>query len=91
MNSVDPSPGQVGKSSDVIIRRQKFRLEAYHLARGRRLLGDGIPADDPSHGRITPKAVGIVHVFVTVEATEGRLAEQPGHPMLTVLAGSRVR
>src|SRR5512134_422543 len=47
-------------------------------------------ADDPSHGRIMPEAVGIVDVFVAAEPPEGGLAEQPDHPVLSVLAGSGI-
>jgi hypothetical protein len=47
-------------------------------------------ADDPAHGRIVPKAVSIVHVFVAAEPSENGLTEQPGHSVLTVLPGSRV-
>ena len=69
---------------------EELRLEAAHLARRRRPLGDGMTADDPAHGRIVPKAVSIVHVFVAAEPSEDGLTEQPGHSVLTVLPGSRV-
>ncbi len=87
MDPVDPCTGQVDESGNVFVGAQELSLEASHLAGRCRLLGDGMTADDPSHGRITPETVGVVYIFVTAEPSERRLTEQAGHPMLTVLAG----
>jgi hypothetical protein len=47
-------------------------------------------ADNPSHGRIVPEAVGVVHVLVAAEPSKRGLTKQTGHPVLTVLPGPRV-
>ena len=48
-------------------------------------------ADDPAHGRIVPEAVGVVHVLIASKSSKRRLTEQPRHPVLAVLPGSRVK
>ncbi len=47
-------------------------------------------ADDPPHGRVEAKPVGIVHVVVAAKASENGLAELPDHLMLPVFAGTAV-
>ena len=90
VNPVDPKPGQIGKGGDVVVSGQKLRLEASHLARRCGLLGHGSASNNPPHGRIMPEAVGVVDVLVAAEPPEGGLTEQTDHPVLPVLAGSRV-
>jgi hypothetical protein len=47
-------------------------------------------ADDPPHGTVTSKTVGIVYVFIATEPPENRLTKQSHHPVLTVPANSRI-
>ena len=90
MNLVDPRPAHVGQDFNVRIGRQKFCLEAPHLAGGRSLSFDSFAADNPPHGRITSETVGVVHVFVAAKASKHRLTELPRHAMPSVLAGTAV-
>ena len=91
MNLVDPRPAHVGQDFNVRIGRQKFCLEAPHLAGGRSLSFDSFAADNPPHGRITSETVGmVVHVFVAAKAVQNRLTELPRHAMPSVLAGTAV-
>ena len=46
--------------------------------------------DDSRTGRIKPKTVSIVHVFIAAKAPERGLAKQSGHPVPSVPPGSRV-
>jgi len=80
---------QVGKNSEVLVRREPLRLEAPHLARRSRDLRR-FAADNPAHSRIVAQALGIVHILVTGKATKYRLPEQPGQCMPTILAGACV-
>ena len=58
MRAGDPVPREIGECRHVPRRGHRARLEAAHLARGRRLLCHGAPTDDPAHRRITPEAPG---------------------------------
>jgi len=72
---VDPCTGQVREGHDVVVGGQELGLEASHLTCRCRLLGDGTTANDPSHRRITPETLGVVHVLIAAETTEGALPE----------------
>jgi len=48
-------------------------------------------ADHPAHRRVAAQPVGVVHVFVTSQPPEHRLAQQPRQPVATILAGAGVR
>jgi DNA-binding transcriptional LysR family regulator len=90
INLVDPYPGQLGKGRDVVAGGQELSLEASHLAGRCRLFGDSTTAADPSHGRIVPQAVGVVHVLVAAETTEGGLPKQARHSVLAIPADPRI-
>jgi hypothetical protein len=91
VNAVDPKPGQIGKGGEVVVGGKVLGFEAAHLARGCNLLLHGPSADNPTHGRIVPKTVGIIDVLLAAEPSEHGLTEQSGHPVLSVPSGSRVR
>ena len=90
MNLVDPHPVHVGQDLNVYIGRQKFRLEAPHLAGRSRLSFDGFASNNPPHGRITPETVGVVHIFIATKTAKHRLTELPRHAVPSVLAGTAV-
>ena len=71
-------------------RGHRARLEAAHLARGRRLLRHRAPADDPAHRGIAPEPVGIVHVLVASETPEHRLAELGDQTVAPVPPGAGI-
>jgi hypothetical protein len=66
----DPLPRQVGKSSEVLGRRDPLRLEESHLTRRTRAVRR-FAADNPAHRRIVAQALG-VHILVSGKATEYR-------------------
>ena len=90
MYMIDPRPVQVCQGSNVVAGGQELCLEAAHLTCRSRPLGDGMTADNPSHGRVVPEAVGVVHVLVAAEPSKRGLTKQTGHPVLTVLPSPRV-
>ena len=90
MHKVDPLARQVGKSSEVLGRREPLRLKAAHLARRGRAPVRRVAADDPAHRRIMAQTFGVVHILVPGEATKYRLSEQPGQRVSTILAGACV-
>ena len=90
MNLVNPRPAHVGQASNVRIGCQKLRLEAPHLAGGSGLSFHSFATNNPPHGRITSKTVGVVHVFVAANTSKHRLAKLPRHVMPSVLAGTAV-
>ncbi len=90
MDLVDPRPVHVGQSFNVHIARQKLRLEAPHLAGGRSVSLDGLATDNPPHGRITSETLGVIHVIITANTSENRLAELTGHTVPSVLTGTAV-
>ena len=90
MNLVDPRPAHVGQGFNVHIGCQKFRLEAPHLAGGSGLPFDGLASNNPTHGGITSKALGVVHVFITADTSKQRLAELLRHAVPSVLAGTDI-
>src|SRR5215475_16068154 len=85
---VDPLARQVGKSSEVLGRREPLRLEAPHLTRRSRAPLRRFAADNPAHPRIVAQALGVV--LVSGKATKYRLSEQPGQCMPTILASACV-
>ena len=90
MNLVDPRSAHVGQASNVRIGCQKLRLEAPHLAGGSGLSFHSFATNNPPHGRITSKTVGVVHVFVAANTSKHRLAKLPRHAMPSVLAGTAI-
>jgi hypothetical protein len=83
---VDPLARQVGKSSEVLRRREPLRLGAPHLTRRSRAALRRFAADNPAHRRIVAQALGVVHILVSGKATKYRLPEQPGQCVPTILA-----
>src|SRR5262252_2813505 len=83
---IDPLARQVGKSSEVLGRREPLRLEAPHLTRRSRAPLRRLAADNPAHSRIVAQAIGVVHILVSGKATKYRLPEQPGQCVPTILA-----
>ena len=75
MYTVDPNSVHVSQGFNVCIARQKFRLEAPHLAGRRSVFLDGLATDNPPHGGITSETLGLVHIFITAKATKYRLTE----------------
>jgi hypothetical protein len=51
---------------------------------------DGLAADDPTHGGITPQTVGIVDVVISAKASKDGLADLPDHAMPPILASTAV-
>ena len=49
---------------------------------------DGLAANNPAHGGITSQTLGIIHVFITANASKQRLAELTRHAVPSVLAGT---
>ena len=86
MHKVVPLARQVGKSSEVLGRREPLRLEAPHLTRRSRAPLRCFAADNPAHSRIVAQALGVVHILVSGKATKYRLPEQPGQCVPTILA-----
>src|SRR5215831_16454891 len=68
----DPLARQVGKSSEVLGRREPLRLEAPHLTRRSRAALRRFAADNPAHRRIVAQALGVVHILVSGKATKYR-------------------
>src|SRR5215472_9671516 len=66
---VDPLARQVGKSSEVVGRREPLRLEAPHLTRRSRAPLRRFAADNPAHSRIMAQALGVVHILVSGKAS----------------------
>src|SRR5262249_1806887 len=77
LHKVDPLARQVGKSSEVLGRREPLRLEAPHLTRRSRAPLRRFAADNPAHSRIVAQALGVVPILVSGKATKYRLSEQP--------------
>src|SRR5215510_12315375 len=90
VHKVDPLARQVGKSSEVLRRREPLRLEAPHLARRSRAPLRRFAADNPAHSRIVAQALGVIDILISGKATEYRLPEQPGQCVPTILATARV-
>jgi len=86
VHKVVPLARQVGKSSEVLGRREPLRLEAPHLTRRSRAPLRRFAADNPAHSRIVAQALGVVHILVSGKATKYRLPEQPGQCVPTILA-----
>ncbi len=87
---VDPASRQLGQGREVLLRRHRLGLEAAHLACGSSLIHHCSAAHDPAHRRITPEAVGIVHVLVAGQTAEHGLAELGHETVPTVHPGARV-
>src|SRR5262249_14987602 len=85
-NKVERVARQVGKSSEVLGRREPLRLEAAHLTRRSRAPLRRFAADNPAHRRIVAQALGVVHILVSGKATKYRLPEQSGQCVPTILA-----
>ncbi len=90
MHTVDPNAGKFGQCGKVLVAGQVLRLEASHLTGRSGLSFDGLAADNPAHSGIAAKTVGVVHIFITAEASEHRLTKLPRHAVPSVLAGTTV-
>jgi hypothetical protein len=90
LRAVDPAPREISQRRQVRRRGHRARLEAAHLAGGRGLLRHRAAAHDPSHRRIAPEAVGIVHVLVAGEAPEHRLTQLSDQAVAPVPPGAGV-
>jgi hypothetical protein len=53
-------------------------------------LYNGFATNNPTHGGITCQTLGIIHVFITANASKQRLAELPSHAVPSVLAGTAI-
>src|SRR4051812_47148730 len=60
MDAVDPAPGQVGQRREVRLLHQHLGLKPTHLAGGCSILRYRATTDDPTHGWISAKPVGII-------------------------------
>ena len=90
MDTLDPNAGKFGQCGKVLVAGQSLRLEASHLAGGSGLSFDGLAADNPPHGGITSQTLGVVHVFITANASKQRLTELTRHAVPSVLAGTAI-
>src|SRR5215207_5250655 len=90
MDAVDPAPGQIRQGGQVRLLHQHLGLEAPHLAGGSCTLRHRATTDDPAHGGISAKPVGIVHVLVPGEPPEDRLAKLSNQRVAAILAGPGV-
>jgi hypothetical protein len=88
MDAVDPVTAQVHQSRYVCLLRQHLSLEAAHLAGGGCILRHGLTANDPAHGRIAAKPISIVHVLISSESPEHRLAKLGHQGVTAILTGS---
>jgi hypothetical protein len=86
VHKIDPLARHVGKSSEVLGRREPLRLEAPHLTGRSRASLRRLAADNPAHSRIAAQALGVVHILVSGKATKYRLPEQPGQCVPTIFA-----
>jgi hypothetical protein len=83
VHKVDPLARQVGKSSEVLGRREPLRLEApWAKPRSSAPLCRGQSSASPDHAQ----ALGVVHILISGKATKYRLPEQPGQCVPTILA-----
>ena len=87
MDPVDPAPGQIGERGQVCLLGQHLGLEAAHLAGRGCILRHGPATDDPQHGGIMRQPVSIVHVLVSGEPPEDRLANLGSQRVAAVLTG----
>jgi hypothetical protein len=90
MNAVDPASGQVSQGRQVRLLHQHLGLKPTHLAGGCSILRHRAPTDDPAHGWISAKPVGIVDVLVSGEPPEDRLAQLSNQGVTAILAGPGV-
>ena len=90
MNTVDPLPRQIGQCNAIVSGCQHLGLEPSHLARGRSLGIDGPSPDDMPHHRVERQTVRVVHVFVSGQTPEDRLAQQSDQCVSPIVTGSRV-
>ena len=51
---------------------------------------DGLASNYPSHGEITSQPLGVVHILITANTSNQRLAEHPRHAVPSVLAGTDI-
>jgi hypothetical protein len=95
MHLVDPLARQIGKDGEVLRPGQPLGLEAAHLAGGGGRSRNRSVADHPTHRRVAAPPVGVVHILVSSEPPEHRLAQQADQPVAAILAstciGERVR
>jgi hypothetical protein len=61
-----------------------------NLAGERSLSFDSLAADNPPHGRITSKTLGVIHVCITANTPKQRLAELTRHAVPSFLAATAI-
>jgi hypothetical protein len=90
MHAVDPFAGKLGERQQILVSGEPMRFEASHLTGRRRTPMRRLAADNPTHRRIMPKLLGVVHVFIAGESPEDRLPKHPNERVPAVLAGAGV-
>ena len=89
MRLVDPLPGEVHQTLEVLLGAENLRLEAGRLTGGGRRLVLGPAAYHGSHRRIDTEAVGVVHIFIAGQTAVDRLPQQGRQSVLGVPPGPR--
>src|SRR5215510_13939389 len=92
MYKVDPLARQVGKSSEILGRREPLRLKAPHLTRRSRAALRRFAADNPAHRRIVAQALGVVHILVAARRPNTDCRNNPANacrPFLPLRASAR--
>src|SRR5262249_34197648 len=84
VHKVDPLARQIGKSSEVLGRREPLRLEA--LTRRSCPTLSRFAADNPAHRRIVAQALGVVHILVSGTPPKSPLPQQTDQSMAAILA-----
>jgi hypothetical protein len=80
-------PGKVHQVLEIVRCAEGLRLEARHLAGGRRRVVLGPAAHDGSHGGTDTEAFGVVDIFIACQAAVDRLPQQRRQGVLGVLPG----
>jgi hypothetical protein len=90
MNPVDQMSRHTSQRRAIAGRRQNFRLEPPHLACRCRLGVNGPSSDHLSHYRIKRQTIRTIHIVISRQPTEDRLAQQTNHRMQSIAASSSV-
>ena len=90
MMAVDPVARRERERGKGLQRGEHLGLEAAHLARVRRLMIDGAPADDLTHHGIEGQPVGVIDVLVAGEPAEDGLTGKGEDAVRAVVTSARV-